>query len=287
MRDLNFQLKQLCKLHKEDSFRTRSDRSKGLQLCANQLHEMGYRQMKATSLKEKHVTALVEKWQAEGVTDGSIKNRMSMLRWWANKINRPVVANDNSFYGIGRRTFVTNTDKSSALPRDQLSLIKDPYIRVSLLLQEAFGLRREEAIKFSPSYADKGSYLKLKGSWTKGGKPRSIPIVTKYQKEVLQQARALVGLASLIPANKNFIQQLRIYERQTANAGLSRMHGLRHAYAQTRYELLMGMKSPAAGGIVKKQMSALQKTQDYSVRMQISKELGHEREQITAVYLGR
>jgi hypothetical protein len=39
----------------------------------------------------------------------------------------------------------------------------------------AFGLRREEAIKFSPSCADRGSRIVLKASTTKGGRPRADP----------------------------------------------------------------------------------------------------------------
>ena len=50
---------------------------------------------------------------------------------------------------------------------------------MSLELQSAFGLRREEAIKFAPRYADKGDHLLLKASWTKGGKARTIPVRTK------------------------------------------------------------------------------------------------------------
>lgn len=48
------------------------------------------------------------------------------------------------------------------------------------------------------------------------------------------------GKGSLIPSHRNYRQQLRIYEGQTIRAGLSRMHGLRHAYAQRRYEELTG-----------------------------------------------
>jgi integrase len=287
MRDLNFQLKTLCYRHKEDSFRTRSDRGKQLQLIANQLHELGFRQMQITSLKEKHVVALVEHWQQHDLSDGSIKNRMANLRWWADKIQKPVIANDNSHYGIGRRQYVTNTDKSVEVSAHQLSKISNDYVRASLMLQDAFGLRREEAIKFSPSYADKGAYLQLKGSWTKGGKPRVVPIQTQHQRDVLKHVRELVGGGALIPANKNFIQQLRVYERQTANAGLSKLHGLRHGYAQRRYEELTGRPSPAAGGEIKSALTAQEKAADHAARLLVSKELGHEREQITAVYLGR
>ena len=119
---------------------------------------------------------------------------------------------------------------------------------MSLELQQAFGLRREEAIKFIPSYADRGDHIQLKPSWTKGGKARTIPVRTEAQRQVLDRAHQLAGKGSLIPSTKNYRQQLRIYEAETARAGLSKMHGLRHAYAQTRYEELTGWKSPAAGG---------------------------------------
>ena len=41
---------------------------------------------------------------------------------------------------------------------------------MSLELQRAFGLRREEAMKFQPSYADQKDHITLKASWTKGGR---------------------------------------------------------------------------------------------------------------------
>ncbi len=65
------------------------------------------------------------------------------------------------------------------------------------------------------------------------------------------------------------------------------MHGLRHAYAQRRYEELTGWKAPAAGGPVTRALSPGQKVIDRHARQTISQELGHEREQITSVYLGR
>jgi hypothetical protein len=49
---------------------------------------------------------------------------------------------------------------------------------MSLRLQAAFGLRREEAVKFQPSYADRGDRLALKASWCKGGRAREIPVRT-------------------------------------------------------------------------------------------------------------
>ncbi len=87
MRNLNYELKQLWRRNRDGSYATQRDRERVLDLAANQLQELGYRHMAAASLKPKHVERLVERWQAEGLAVGTIKNRMSELRWWAEKID--------------------------------------------------------------------------------------------------------------------------------------------------------------------------------------------------------
>ena len=91
MRDLNYQLKLLCKHSHEGSFETRVGRERQLSAIANQLHDLGFRQLKATSLKQKHVQSLVDLWRKQNLSPGTIKNRMSCLRWWAEKVNKRAV----------------------------------------------------------------------------------------------------------------------------------------------------------------------------------------------------
>ena len=52
-----------------------------LTLMANELHTMGYRKIQARSLKPKHIEALVKHWQEKDLSIGTIKNRMTALRW--------------------------------------------------------------------------------------------------------------------------------------------------------------------------------------------------------------
>ena len=213
---------------------------------------------------------------------------MSALRWLAEKLDKQnIVARDNAAYGIAERRHVTRVSKAHELDADKLAAVADPYTALSLRLQEAFGLRREESIKLRPIWADRGDVLHLKASWTKGGKERDIPIRTEQQRELLRDAKMLAGAGSLIPAEMTYRDQLNRFKAQTARAGIDRVHGLRHHYAQTRYADLTGWKAPAAGGPTSKQMSAEQRGIDRQERLTISRELGHEREQITAVYLGR
>lgn len=288
MDNLNHQLLVMCKRNKEGSYSTQSNRHRILQMSAVQLKEIGYRGMKATSLKPKHVEALVDRWKVEGVSPGTIKNRMATLRWWAEKVNKPgVVKRENREYGIEKRVYVTNQSKARDLPQEKLDGISNRLVGYSLKLQEQFGLRREESIKFNVTYADKGDYLRLKSSWTKGGKERVIPVTNNSQRMLLNEIKREIGNRALIPDDRTFKQQLKTYEWHLSNVGLDKMHGLRHSYAQDRYQELTGWKSPAAGGPTSEFLTANQKNIDHQVRLQISRELGHEREQITAVYLGR
>ena len=288
MKDLNHQLMKLCRQNRDGGFSTQATRSRILDLAANQLHALGFRHMQPTSLKPKHVNALVAQWKEQGISTGTLKNRLSALRWWAQKVNREsIMSRDNTAYGIGARTYVAQHSKAQALDEGALAKIEDEYIRMSVRLQAAFGLRREEAIKFQPVYAMHDDHIALKSSWTKGGRARTVPITNDDQRQLLKEVRALVRGGALIPPRLNFVKQLHRYEKQIANAGLSRLHGLRHGYAQRRYLELTGRVCSAEGGLTSKQLTPEQRALDHEARVVISRELGHSREAISVVYLGR
>jgi len=132
-----------------------------------------------------------------------------------------------------------------------------------------------------------GDHIKLKPSWTKGGRARTVPIRNDDQRQLLQEIKAFVKGGSLIPAELNYVQQLNRYQRQLRNAGLSKLHGLRHAYAQQRYLELAERVCPVAGGLPTKELNPAQRALDHEARAIISSELGHARVEIAAVYLGR
>lgn len=283
---LAFELKNLCAQSKMGSFATRANRHDMLQAVARDIKVLGYHLPGARSLKPKHVQALVTLWQSQGLSDGTIANRLSTVRWWAEKVNKAsVVLRNNADYGVAP---VRRTEKrAQKLDREKLAKIEDPHIAMSVELQAAFGLRREEAIKFNPSYADQGDGIQLKGSWAKGGRPRYVPITHPRQREVLDRAHALAGSGALIPPQRNYIEQLKAYEYQTLRVGLRNTHGLRHGWAQWRYKQLTGgMECPAKGGADPKTLRGRDWEIDQMARQQLSLELGHNRIQITRTYLG-
>lgn len=306
MDKLGWDFVQQQKHNRDGSYATQAARSATLSLSARQLRELGYRNLRANTLGQRHLRALVQHWQTSGVSPATIKNRMSHLRWSCEKAGRAGVAKiSNDDLGIARRSYVAKESRARDLPKANLDAVTDPYVRLSLRLQAEFGLRREESIKFIAAVADKGGHLELKGSWTKGGKAREIPIRTLAQEELLTEVHAFTSMGSLIPAELSYKQQLKQYERQIAAAGLSKMHGLRHLYAQRRYLELTGKQAPAVKASITGQLLAGAESgwlgkvaipsaeasitpplSDREARLLISHELGHERIAITNTYLG-
>ena len=289
MRDLNYDLKQLCRHNRDGSYATQADREHILDLIADQLDGMGFRHINAQSLKPKHVEKLVERWLAENLSAGTIKNRMSALRWWAQKTGKEnIIARSNAAYDIPDRVYVTNVSKARELAIQAIEGIRTESIKISLRLQAAFGLRREESIKIIPKWADRGDRLVLKDSWTKGGRTREIPIGNAEQRQLVDEAKAVAKGKSLIPSRfATYVDYLKHFRYECERIGIHAFHGHRHFYAQTRYKELTGWDCPARGGPTSKQLTREQKVIDHEARVAISHEMGHGREQITAVYLGR
>lgn len=293
MNKLNYELKNLCKRNHDGAFVTQKNRHNGLQLMADQLQAVGFhtRIMSVHDLKGRHVNRLVSLWKQQALSDATMKNRLAMLRWWAEKIGNPGAVKTSEEYGIGRRQLVTNESKAETLAGKDLSTIS-PWVALSLRLQEAFGLRREESMKFRVSWTLKGqspdsiSTISLKPSWTKGGRPRSIPVLTQEQRQLLAEVRQLAGSGSLIPPDRSYREHLRVFERETASVGIGHTHGLRHAYAQRRYEELTGRKPPVLGGRSRRTMRREERRIDDKIRQQISEELGHSRISVTSIYIG-
>jgi integrase len=277
--------------NKDGSHSTQASRRATLHQIADDLKKLGFFNLSVHGLKPKHIEKIINHWKAQNLREGTIKNRMSHLRWLSQKINKPaIVARSNSHYGIANRTYVNNISKAKHIENSVIGQVKDERLKYSFLLQQEFGLRREEAIKFQPKFAidhGKPGFIRLKASWCKGGRERYIPIKNQRQQDLVRELVHQFPLTSLIPLDKSYVDQLRLYEGECKRLGLMKLHGLRHAYAQSRYFEITGWKAPADGGPCRQELSTQQNDTDHRARMVISQELGHGREGITAVYLGR
>lgn len=289
MENLRKNIIDILRINNDGSFSTQANRKKILMMCVDKLTEKYGNELQAQDLKGRHINHLLREWRNDGVTVGTLKNRMSHLRWLSKKIGNDGLVKDNKTYGISNRKYITNVDKSINVTPAQLSQLS-PHIRQSVELQKAFGLRREEATKFQPNFA-LGGYdphnapvLRIKPQWSKGGRYREIPITNEAQRKALANALVLSSEDSLIPFERTYKDHISKFEHETAAIGLGQTHGLRHLYAQNRYKELTGIDCPAVGGV--RQLSAVEKERDLVARQQISNELGHNRLSVTGIYLG-
>lgn len=263
------------------SYKTKYDTQIILNRSLKDLQSLGFILNNINSLKPKHITGLVKLWTEQNKSTATIKNSMSKMRLACRLIGKhDIMPKDNKSYNIADRVY-HNTNKAI---KANFEKIHNPYLQYSLKLQEAFGLRREEAIKFNAHIADKGSYIHLKGSWTKGNVERKIPILTNEQRNLIDEIKELTKQDSLIPKELSYKQQLNKYTTETRNAHIKNPHGLRHAYAQKRYKELtaqlskgQGWECPANGGLSKSSMNSQQRIIDRQARLILSNELGHSR----------
>ena len=220
---------------------------------------------------------------------GTQKNSLAAVRWLLQCIGKPnLLPKTNNKLGIKRRVYVTNLSKSINVTDAEIGEIQHhcEYAAAAILLSREFGLRIEESFKIIPTLADEGSVLRLQRSWTKGGVPRTIPILHDAQRQALRRAREVAGDDSLIPRGLNYVTHLRLSRSLYNKFGIHHNHGLRHQYAQRRFRELAGFDCPALGGPMRGDMTDEQYRADRKVRKIISGELGHGRVAVTSVYLG-
>ncbi|MEL6170595.1 MAG: phage integrase N-terminal domain-containing protein [Pseudomonadota bacterium] len=283
---LALDLRNICRASRTGSRQTQADRGRMFKSFARDLKGMGFKLPSAKSLKPKHVERLVESWKGQGLSAGVIKNRMAGLRHWARAVNKTsVIHKSNDAYGIERRS-ASDVNKAQRLNLDKADKLPCKRMQLAVRMSAAFGLRVQEALKFSPRLADKGDKIALKPSWTKGGRYREIPVKTERHRALLDEVHALVGDGSLIPPDKSYIEHRKAFEHQTLKAGMTNLHGLRHNYAQWRYRALTGERCPKDGGKPKDTLTAAEKQTDRDARLTIAEELGHSRIDVTKAYLG-
>ncbi len=277
---------------------TIADRSEFYSRMVRELHAMGYRILDIRQLKPKHVEALMKRWEAAGLSASTLQKRFSHLKvlcGWLGKASmlragaaylddperfqrRHEAGYDHSWTAQG----VDPLDKIAEIAED------DPDVARVLRLQHAFGLRVQEASLLNPARDLLEPDCLRVVAGTKGGRPRAVPIETEAQRALLREAEEQVRRTghSMIPPQYDLKQWLTRCYTVLARHGVTRKnglvtHGLRHQYANDRYEELTGEPSPVRGG------APVNTRDDQVARQELTARLGHARPSITRAYYGR
>lgn len=264
-----------------------------------QLKSLGFQLTSIHDLKARHVIAIAKFWETQKYSPATIQTRMSVLRVLCNLwLRKPgMIKATECYYSLNfniRRSQIAKVDKSWAgknVNFDQV-LVQvrqiDKHVAIALEVMCAFGLRRKEAIMFQPHLSDHGILIKIiRGAKT--GKKRVVPIITDFQKDVLQRARLMIkpgeGLAN---PDKSLKQNLRRFDYIMLKVGITKKvsgvtaHGLRFGFGHFGYLKITGSEVP-----VKANSKLIDKAIDKQARLEIAEELGHSRIEITNTYFGK
>lgn len=241
----------------------------------------------------------------------TIQTNLSALRVYCQWIEKPGMVRSAEYYVdkylVERSGNATRDRTWSGAGVDRDAIIAkvsrvDQVVGLQLEVMVAYGLRRKEAVMFCPTMAhvpnyalpdgetstDYLSFLKVKRG-TKGGRLRYVAIRNPMQQSVYERALKAaphpgthIGYPgkSLKQALDRFSNVLRACGVTLAQLGVT-PHGLRHEFANDLYYELTEALPPVKGGdphLSREVMDA--------AYLEVARQLGHGRPQISGAYLG-
>lgn len=279
------QLNKLARHNRQGSFHTRERYYEACKrFCAYLADE--YHLQKLENISGKHLTSYILWMQESGKSASTIKTDLAAIRFFHDKMSKPRYRlPDNSeldvelerrrFGGVDRTW--SNVEFNKMLGR---ALAENRYdFILALYLGRYAGLRIHECFRLDTAAAEQAlreNAVTVKG---KGGKVRTVPIneqitlALRKQLERTQRGHKLLvpdGVPTdwAITALQFFIMRHRDEVQDPGSDRLLTFHGLRHTYAAEKYLEL------TEGG-----MGAL------DAHFTVSRLLGHERADVTNVYL--
>lgn len=281
--NLMAQMERLHRHNRQGSFRTRRRYYEAMQRLCRFLAEE-YRLERLANLAPKHIFAYVERLQREEKSPSTIKTDLAAIRFFHDLIPQPRHAlPKNDLLDLTRRSFggVDRTWSGSEFNRmlaRALQAEREDYITI-LDLGRYAALRIHECFRLdtaTAAQAVKEQILTVKG---KGGLVRRVPLTDLLiQRLRLHLAHTPRGQKLFVAPEEQTHRAIHLLQAflylsriQVQDPGSNRpmtFHGLRHTRAAEWYqELLAAGKSP------------------YQARKEVSRLLGHGRDEVTRIYL--
>ena len=251
-----------------------------------------FRLQKLENVQGKHLVAYLQYMQEKGLSASTMKTDLSAIRFFHDQTNSRYQLPDNKEIGrlhgtaLERRHFGqvarawSDSEYQKALALTEVQ--GKPQIGQLMEFARVLGLRLHETTRLTvPMFRkalDEG-YLTIKG---KGGLVRNVPLTGTSRsviRKTLQeygrqkQTRLFVGPSEKAHQVNKQVENWIYTHRGRFTEGDVKLtfHGLRHAYAQERYAYHLARH----GGDEK------------AARLEVSRELGHGRDEVTRIYLAK
>jgi len=232
---------------------------------------------------ESYVSTLKDRVEANELSKHTSETYISALNriieYTNNFLNKDLQTVSQKEFQLSRGSFEykdRSVDKSThdaflSFLSSQNNDIKAQALEKSVMLQRAFGLRIRESLAIKQTtiqQALKTGNLHLSGQdGTKNSRPRDIPILNEQQREILRSVldfQKQNNLKSLAPTTHlkqqySFAKNMQNAFNKSNSDRYYHYHGERHAYAQERLS-------------------------EGASKIEVSRELGHNRQEVTKTY---
>lgn len=283
--NLKMQLDSLHRHARQGSYNTRT-RYYYAMLVFIKFVAVVFRLERLVNLSSKHICAYIEWRQSCEIAPATIKSELCAIRYYHDQmssVRHPIPSNDALSVNLERRRF-GETDRTwseaeyeafCTIARDEG---KENFADLFVLAHD-MGLRIHEAFRIDTASARdalRNGKLSVKG---KGGKLREVPTTAACDnifrcklEEVAPGGKLFVAADQkshqAILALQTYIIRNRDQVRSPSNPVALTYHGLRHTYAATTYARLKA-----------------QGRSDFEAHIAVSRLLGHERADVTDIYL--
>ena len=280
---LEAQLNKLAPHKRQDSFRTKERYYTAMKRFCRFL-AANYNLQKLSNISGKHLVDYILWMQEKDLSASTIKTDLAAIRFFHDKISNPkykLPTNAELGLELEQRRFGDQDRTWSITEFNRMlgkALDREDYI-LALYLARYAGFRIHECMRIDTAIARQAIWehsITIKG---KGGKIRTVPInqhiifaLKKCLESTPTGSKLLVP--DDVPTDKaiNQLQQFILRNRGAVQDPDSErpltFHGLRHTYAVEKYRQLIADGSP-----------------ELDAHLTVSKLLGHERADITNIYL--
>ncbi len=279
------QLNKLARHCRQGSFETRRLYYQGMKRVCRFLAE-AFHLEKLCNINGKHLAAYVVYLQESGKSASTIKTDLAAIRFFHDQMDAKYQLPDNDalsveleqrrFGGVDRtwsdEEFNRMIEKAVSEGRDDVSC--------SLIIGRFVGLRIHEVMRLDTAAAERAlreDAITIKG---KGGKIRTVPIEDERIPMMLRKRLTVTprGHKLLVPDDvrtdvaiselQQFITEHRAEAKDPDSDRPMTFHGLRHTYAVEKYKQFI------AAGMT-----------EMDAHYEVSRLLGHERPDVTDIYL--
>ena len=282
-KNLEQQIKKIAKHNRQGSFKTKERYLEANKRFCKHLAE-NFKVQKFCNIQDKHLESYVKHCQERGLSASTIKTDLGAIRFYHDKTEGAKYSlSGNDRFDLAKRSF-GGVDRSwtqkeySAFKEICQKYNQERVLAVATLARNE-GLRIHETFKIDRASAENAfrtDYLHIVG---KGGKEREVPLSAE-SKELLKGIventergnKLFVEQGEkthlVIKQVQNFINRHREqYQADSREHNLT-FHGLRHSYAHEQYQNRIN-----------------QGLTEFQARKEVSQLLGHERDDVTRIYI--